>query len=140
MRRMRKSGGGLGKGGTSSLFVNGKKVAAGRIARTQCCVFSVDEGTDVGADEATSVAQDHKERENQFTGKAAKVTINLAEVKSADNDAPEKSHMEAALKKALSDWRIAMVPTPAEALPLQLLRLRPRGDGAEAGGRGLVAP
>ena len=43
-------GGGMGKGGMGTLFVNGKKVAAGRIERTQCCVFSADEGADVGAD------------------------------------------------------------------------------------------
>ena len=30
-------GGGLGKGGTGTLFVNGKKVATGRIEQTQCC-------------------------------------------------------------------------------------------------------
>ena len=41
-------GDGPGKGGTGSLFVNGKKVAAGRIEQTQCCVFSGDEGADVG--------------------------------------------------------------------------------------------
>jgi arylsulfatase len=74
---MRNGGGGLGKDGTSSLFVNGKKVAAGRITRTQCCVFSMDEGTNVGADEATPVTEDYKERDDQFTGKVARVTIDV---------------------------------------------------------------
>jgi arylsulfatase len=39
-------GGGFGKGGLGTIFVNGKKVAAGRIERTQGFVFSADEGPD----------------------------------------------------------------------------------------------
>ena len=54
-------GGGLGKGGTGTIFVNGKKVAKGRIERTQCCVFSADEGADVGVDDGTPVTDDYKE-------------------------------------------------------------------------------
>ena len=37
-------GGGLGKGGMGTIFVNGKKVAEGRIERTQPMIFSADEG------------------------------------------------------------------------------------------------
>jgi arylsulfatase len=37
-------GGGVGKGGTGTLYVNGKNVATGRIDQTQCCAFSADEG------------------------------------------------------------------------------------------------
>ena len=50
-------GGGVGKGGVGTLFVNGKKVATGRIDHTQCCAFSADEGADVGADEGTPVTE-----------------------------------------------------------------------------------
>ena len=39
----------------------------------------------------------------KFTGKIAKVTIELKEMKTADKDEAGKSHREAALKKALSD-------------------------------------
>jgi hypothetical protein len=46
-------GGGIGKGGTATLFVIGKKVATGRIEKTQCCAFSTDEGADVGRDNET---------------------------------------------------------------------------------------
>lgn len=52
--------GGLGKGGTGTLFVNGKKVATGRIERTQFAVFSADEGVDVAADEGTPVTEAYK--------------------------------------------------------------------------------
>jgi hypothetical protein len=69
-------GGGLGKGGTGTLLVNGKEIAAGRIDRTQCCAFSADEGADVGADEGTPVTEAYKVP-FMFTGTIAKVTIDL---------------------------------------------------------------
>ncbi|MFX6808073.1 hypothetical protein ABTH26_20420, partial [Acinetobacter baumannii] len=53
-------GGGIGKGGIGTLFVNGRNVASGRIDRTQCCGFSADEGADVGADEGTPVTEAYK--------------------------------------------------------------------------------
>ena len=55
---------------------NGKKVAEGRIEHTQCCIYSADEGTDVGADEGTPVTEAYKVPFT-FTGTIAKVTIEL---------------------------------------------------------------
>jgi len=95
-------GGGMGKGGTGTLFVNGKKVATGRIEKTQFAVFSADEGADVGADEGTPVTEAYKVP-FKFTGKIARVTIELKEMKTADRDEAEQAHKVAALKKALSD-------------------------------------
>lgn len=71
-------GGGLGKGGTGTILVNGEKVAEGRIDRTQAMIFSADEGGDVGLDGETNVTNDYKEGDNKFTGKIHKVTINIA--------------------------------------------------------------
>ena len=70
-------GGGPGKGGTGTIFVNGEKVAEGRIDRTQANIFSADEGADVGLDGETPVTDDYKERDNKFTGKIGKVTVDL---------------------------------------------------------------
>ncbi len=70
-------GGGVGKGGRGTLFVNGEKVAEGRIDRTQANVFSADEGADVGRDGETPVTDDYKDHDNAFTGKIAKVTVDL---------------------------------------------------------------
>jgi arylsulfatase len=95
-------GGGVGKGGTGTLFVNGKKVATGRIDRTQCCAFSADEGADVGADEGTPVTEAYKVP-FKFTGKIGKVTIELKEMKAAARDEAEQARKLAALKKALAD-------------------------------------
>lgn len=70
-------GGGLGKGGTGTILVNGQKVAEGRIERTQPNLFSADEGADVGMDGETNVTDDYKEAENKFTGKISRVTVEL---------------------------------------------------------------
>ncbi len=70
-------GGKPGSGGKGTLFVNGAKVAEGRIEHTNAFVFSADETADVGVDEATPVTEDYKERENKFTGKIHKVTVEL---------------------------------------------------------------
>ena len=95
-------GGGPGKGGTGTLFVNGKKVAAGRIEKTQSAIFSADEGADVGADEGTPVTEAYKVP-FKFTGKIDKVTIDLKEMKAADRKEADTARKEAGMKKALSD-------------------------------------
>src|SRR6266566_828022 len=95
-------GGGVGKGGKGTLFVNGKRVATGRIDRTQCCVFSADEGADVGVDEGTPVIEAYKVP-FKFTGKIASVTIELKDVKTADHEEAEQAHKVARLKKGLAD-------------------------------------
>ncbi len=69
-------GGGLGKGGTGTLFVNGKAVATGQIEATQFAVFSVDDAADVGADEGTPVTEAYTVPFT-FTGAIDKVTIDL---------------------------------------------------------------
>jgi arylsulfatase len=95
-------GGGMGKGGTGTLFVNGTRVAAGRIDQTQCCAYSADEGADVGADEGTPVTEAYK-APFKFTGKIAMVTIELKDVKTADREEAEQARNVATLKKGLSD-------------------------------------
>ena len=70
-------GGGPGKGGTLTITVNGKKVASGRIERTQCCIFSADEGVDVGEDGETAVSNDYPQHDNAFTGTLKQVKVEL---------------------------------------------------------------
>lgn len=95
-------GGGIGKGGVGTLFVNGKSVATGRIDRTQCCGFSADEGADVGADEGTPVTEAYKVP-FKFSGKISQVTIELKEMKKADSEEAVEGRRAAMLKKGLSD-------------------------------------
>ena len=70
-------GDGLGKGGMGTIFVNGEKVAEGKIDKTQGLVFSADEVADVGQDGETPVTNDYKEGDNKFTGKIHKVLVEL---------------------------------------------------------------
>jgi len=70
-------GGDPGSGGTGTIFVNGEKVAEGRIDKTTPFVFSADETADVGVDEATPVTEEYAERDNEFNGQIDKVTVEL---------------------------------------------------------------
>jgi arylsulfatase A-like enzyme len=95
-------GGGVGKGGTGTLYVDRKSVATGRIDQTQCCAFSADEGADVGADEGTPVTEDYQVP-FKFTGKIDKVTIDLKEMTQSVAIETGKARQESVLKRALSD-------------------------------------
>ncbi len=71
-------GGGLGKGGTGTLFINDKKVGEGKIAMTQPMMFSGDETADVGIDLATPVVEAiGSEHQSKFTGHIPKLTIEV---------------------------------------------------------------
>jgi arylsulfatase A-like enzyme len=96
-------GGGVGKGGTATLLVNGTQVATGRIERTQGMIFSADETAGVGMDDATPVTRDYKERDNGFTGKILKVTVDVKPVGAAVKAEADSGHREAAVKQALSN-------------------------------------
>ncbi len=72
-------GGGMGKGGLATLYVNGEKVSEGRVERTTPAVFSGDETADVGKDDATQVvAAFENVRDSHFTGSVTSVTVDTA--------------------------------------------------------------
>jgi arylsulfatase len=97
-------GGGAGKGGLGTLFINGEKVGEGRIDVTQCCGFSATEGADVGLNTGTPVSTDY-ENPFRFNGKIGKVTIDLKDDNNKDADKAdiEQQRGDAKLKKAVSD-------------------------------------
>ncbi|WP_082333738.1 arylsulfatase [Mangrovimonas sp. TPBH4] len=72
-------GGGIGKGGLMTIYVDGGKVAEGRIKNTNGNMFSLDEGADVGFDEGTNVSDNYSVNvnENRFTGKINYVKIDI---------------------------------------------------------------
>jgi arylsulfatase len=72
-------GGGLGKGGTVSLLVDGAKCGEGRVEGTVPLVFSADETCDVGSDTASPVSDDYTSAGSRFTGTVEWVQIDLAE-------------------------------------------------------------
>jgi len=96
-------GGGIGKGGTATILVNGAKVASGRIERTQGLLFSADETAGVGQDDATPVTTDYKEHDNAFTGKIVKVTIDVKPVGAAVKAEADAVRQEAEIKRGLSN-------------------------------------
>jgi arylsulfatase len=72
-------GGGLGKGGDVTLFVDGEAVGEGHVEATVPMLFSADETTDVGRDTATPVSDDYGPRDSEFTGTVEWVQIDIAE-------------------------------------------------------------
>jgi arylsulfatase A-like enzyme len=80
-------GGGLGKGGVASLYVDGVKVGEGRIDATVPMIFSGDETTDLGSDSGTPVTDDLADEELEFTGRVRWVEIDLGD------DAEDADHL-----------------------------------------------
>lgn len=70
-------GGGLGKGGTVNLYIDGQPVGEGRVELTQAMVFSADETCDVGVDTASPVSPDYGLRGNAFNGEVNWVQIDI---------------------------------------------------------------
>jgi len=71
-------GGGPGKGGLGTLYVNDEKVAEGRLERTQAGMFSADETADVGIDLGTPVVEAiGAEAKSKFTGRIPKITVEV---------------------------------------------------------------
>ena len=91
-------GGGLGKGGTAALYVDGSKVGEGRVDATVPMIFSMDETADIGSDSGTPVTDDLSSKEVAFTGRVKWVQIDLGE------DASDADHLISPEER----YRIAM--------------------------------
>ncbi|MDX6654336.1 MAG: hypothetical protein QOH18_1046 [Solirubrobacterales bacterium] len=72
-------GGGLGKGGKVTLFVDGKEVGDGQLGATIPMLFSADETTDVGSDTGTPVSDDYALAANEFNGTVTWVQLDIDE-------------------------------------------------------------
>jgi arylsulfatase len=73
------AGGGLGKGGKVTLYVDGKKDGEGDVGATLAMIFSCDDGCDVGKDGASAVSPDYKPGDNAFNGKVKGVQLAIAD-------------------------------------------------------------
>ncbi len=73
------AGGGLGKGGTVTLYVDGQQVGQGAVGATAPMVFSADDGCDVGEDSGSPVSPDYGPVGNAFTGRIKGAQIAIAE-------------------------------------------------------------
>ena len=72
-------GGGLAKGGSVSLYVDGAKAGEGRVDGTEPMIFSADETTDVGTDGGTPVSDDYGPKDSRFTGRIRWVQLDIDE-------------------------------------------------------------
>ena len=96
-------GGGFGKGGTGTMFVNDQQVAQGQIENTHGYSISLDEGADVGEDGETPVVEDYGlPAPHRFDGKIVNLTIELAKMEQAGPMEMEKLN-QTNLKRALAE-------------------------------------
>jgi arylsulfatase len=92
-------GGGVGKGGNGTLFLDGNEVARGRIEKTILGRFSADETFDTGEDTGSPVSDAYK-APFRFSGTIKKTEIDLAPEKLGAADLEK-------LKKAAALFRLA---------------------------------
>jgi len=79
------AGGGLGKGGTVTLYTDGTKVGEGEVGATLAMIFSADDGCDVGEDTGAPVSQDYGPRGNAFTGRVKGIQIAIADAAQSED-------------------------------------------------------
>jgi arylsulfatase A-like enzyme len=72
-------GGGLAKGGTATLILDGTKIGDGRVDATIPMIFSADETTDLGKDTGSAVSDDYTPDNNAFTGTVNWVQLDIGE-------------------------------------------------------------
>ena len=80
-------GGGLAKGGTATLYIDGQKVGEGRVDQTEPMVFSADETCDVGFEAGSPVTYDYPTKGGKFSGEVNWVEIDV------DKDAEDLDHL-----------------------------------------------
>jgi arylsulfatase len=78
-------GGGFGKGGTVTLYLDGEQVGDGRVDATVPMIFSVDETADVGRDTGTTISDRYTSQTSRFTGTIEWVEIDV-DAAAADED------------------------------------------------------
>jgi arylsulfatase A-like enzyme len=95
-------GGGIGKGATGILFVDGKQVAQGQIPRTIPIRFSLDETFDIGEDTGTPVVEDYNDKMPfAFTGTLKKFVVILEPDKLTEEQRKELLAAEAKASMAV---------------------------------------
>jgi hypothetical protein len=92
-------GGGLAKGGTVTLYLDGERIGEGRVEATVPMMFSGDETCDLGSDTASPVSPDYTPETSHFTGEIAWVQIDVAE---AAEDADHLISPEERLRLAMA--------------------------------------
>jgi arylsulfatase len=90
-------GGGLAKGGTAAIYVDGSQVGDGRVDATVPMVFSADETLDLGSDTGSPVSDEYTSATSHFTG-----TVNWVQLDIADEDSDHFITPEERMKIAMA--------------------------------------
>lgn len=80
------AGGGFGKGGTATLFIDGEKTGEGEIGNTMAFVYSLDDGCDIGEDSGAPVSPDYAPSHNRFSGEVKGVQLAIDDAVEAANN------------------------------------------------------
>lgn len=80
-------GGGLAKGSSVTLYVDGKEVGEGRVDQTEPLIFSADETCDVGFEAGSPVTYDYPKQGTKFSGEVNWVEIDVGK------DAEDLDHL-----------------------------------------------
>lgn len=83
-------GGGVGKGGTAELSVDGAAADKGHVDGTIPYYFAFDETFDIGIDRASPVSEDYPAADNAFTGTLHSVRVDLGDDLCSDVHAAEQ--------------------------------------------------
>jgi hypothetical protein len=79
-------GGGLGKGATITLTLDGTTIGRGRLDATTAIMFSLDETTDLGKDHGSAVSHDYTPQDSDFTDTIHRVELTIG------NDSHDPPH------------------------------------------------
>jgi hypothetical protein len=87
----------LGKGGTVTLYYDGKAVGTGKVGFTQAMIFSADETTDIGYESGSPVSEEYTIEGSRFTG-----TVNWVQIDLEGEDADHLISPEERLRVAMA--------------------------------------
>jgi len=92
-------GGGMGKGGTVTLYTDERPVGEGRVEATVPIIYSLDETADIGRDTASPVSDDYTAADSAFTGTIAWVRIDLDAITGGVDLVPAEDRLRVALAR-----------------------------------------
>lgn len=95
-------GPGIGRGGTGTLWVDGRQAGQAPIERTLAFRLSLDEGIDCGEDTGTPVSEEYQVPFG-FTGELKSARISIRQRGGDGGQAAERANQEAELRRAVRD-------------------------------------
>jgi arylsulfatase A-like enzyme len=92
-------GGGMGKGGTVTLFTDEHQVGEGRVEATVPIIYSLDETADIGRDTASPVSDDYTAADSEFDGTVAWVRLDLDAITGGADPVPSEDRLRVVLAR-----------------------------------------